>query len=67
VRRCLGASFAEFEMRIVLREVLGRCRLRAASSEPEGLTRRNITFSPKRGTPVVLTERRAAAPQAAVA
>ena len=67
VRRCLGASFAEFEMRIVLREILGRCRLRAASSEPEGLTRRNITFSPKRGTPVVLTERRAAAQQPAVA
>jgi cytochrome P450 len=67
VRRCLGASFAEFEMRIVLREVLGRCRLRAASPEPEGLTRRNITFSPKRGTPVVLTERRAAAPAPALA
>ena len=25
VRRCLGAAFAEFEMRIVLREVLSRC------------------------------------------
>ncbi|MGH2982242.1 MAG: cytochrome P450 [Solirubrobacterales bacterium] len=67
VRRCLGASFAEFEMRIVLREVLGRCRLRAASQQPEGVTRRNITFSPKRGTPVVLVERRAAAPQPAYA
>ncbi len=27
VRRCLGAAFAEFEMRIVLREVLTRCNL----------------------------------------
>ena len=26
VRRCLGASFAEFEMRVVLRETLRRCR-----------------------------------------
>jgi cytochrome P450 family 135 len=60
VRRCLGASFAEFEMRIVLREVVGRCRLRAASEGPEGVKRRNITFSPKRGTPVVLVERRVA-------
>ena len=67
VRRCLGASFAEFEMRIVLREVIGRCRLEAATDQPEGVTRRNITFSPKRGTPVVLVERLAAAPQAAFA
>jgi cytochrome P450 len=57
VRRCLGASFAEFEMRIVLREVLGRCRLRAASDQPEEVTRRNITFSPRRGTRVVLEQR----------
>jgi cytochrome P450 family 135 len=67
VRRCLGASFAEFEMRIVLREVLGRCRLQAASEQPEGIKRRNITFSPKRGTPVVLVERHAAPAEAALA
>lgn len=67
VRRCLGAAFAEFEMRIVLREVLGRCTLAAASSKPEGIKRRNITFSPRRGTPVVLVERHAIAPQPAYA
>ena len=57
VRRCLGAAFAEFEMRIVLREVLSRCELRGARSSPERIARRNITFSPRRGTPVVLTSR----------
>ena len=67
VRRCLGASFAEFEMRIVLREVLGRCRLESASEQPEGVTRRNITFSPRRGTPVVLLERRPAVAEPAYA
>ena len=67
VRRCLGASFAEFEMRIVLREVLGRCELQAASEEAEGIKRRNITFSPKRGTPVVLVGRHAPATAAAYA
>jgi cytochrome P450 len=67
VRRCLGATFAEFEMRIVLREVLGRCELQAASEEAEGIKRRNITFSPKRGTPVVLVGRRAATREAAYA
>jgi cytochrome P450 len=57
IRRCLGAAFAEFEMRIVLREVITRCELRKADPRPEKIGRRNITLSPKDGTPVVLTER----------
>ena len=57
IRRCLGAAFAEFEMRIVLREVLTRCELRKADPRPERIGRRNITLSPKAGTPVVLTVR----------
>ncbi len=61
VRRCLGAAFAEFEMRVVLREVVGRCALRLARRGPERIARRNITFSPRHGTPVVVTRR---APQA---
>jgi cytochrome P450 len=60
IRRCIGASFAEFEMRIVLREVLSRCDLHKASPLPEKTGRRNITLSPKDGTPVVVTARRAA-------
>ena len=58
VRRCLGAAFAEFEMRVVLREVLSRCELRSARSAPQRIARRNITFSPRHGTPVVLVSRR---------
>ena len=61
MRRCLGAAFAEFEMRIVLREVLTRCDLRKASPEPERTGRRNITLSPRAGTPVVIEARREAA------
>ena len=60
IRRCLGASFAEFEMRIMLAEVLGRCDLYKASPKPERVGRRNVTLSPRDGTPVVLTARRAA-------
>jgi cytochrome P450 family 135 len=63
VRRCLGAAFAEFEMRIVLREVIGRCELRKADPRPERIGRRNITLSPKQGTPVILLDRHQA-PQA---
>jgi cytochrome P450 family 135 len=57
VRRCLGAAFAEFEMRVVLREVLGRCELRLARRAPERIARRNITFSPRHGTPVTVARR----------
>ena len=57
VRRCIGATFAEFEMRIVLREVLTRCELRKADPMPERTGRRNITLSPRNGTPVVVASR----------
>jgi cytochrome P450 family 135 len=66
IRRCIGASFAEFEMRIVLREVLTRCDLRKASPLPEKTGRRNITLSPKHGTPVVVTAIRPASEREAV-
>ncbi|MGN6663123.1 MAG: cytochrome P450 [Solirubrobacterales bacterium] len=66
VRRCIGATFAEFEMRIVLREVLGRCELRKAKPGPERIGRRNITLSPRDGTPVVVTARRSAREPVAV-
>jgi cytochrome P450 len=54
VRRCLGASFALFEMRVVLRELVSRLELRAADSQPERLTRRAITLVPERGGEVVV-------------
>lgn len=57
VRRCLGAAFAEFEMRVVLTEVLTRCDLRLAEPEPQRIGHRNITLSPKNGTPVVMSDR----------
>jgi cytochrome P450 family 135 len=56
VRRCLGAAFAEFEMRIVIEEVLRRCRLEAAA-EAERVGRRNVTLSPRHGTRVRLLGR----------
>jgi cytochrome P450 len=60
VRRCLGAAFAEMEMRIVLREVITRCNLAPARGRPERVGRRNVTFSPRAGTPVILAARREA-------
>ena len=60
VRRCIGGAFAEFEMRIVLREVLTRCELRKVDPAPERVARRNVTLSPRDGTRVVVTARRPA-------
>ncbi len=52
-RRCLGASFALMEMRIVLQRVLERTRLRAASTKPEEVQFRGITLAPKGAVRVV--------------
>ena len=52
-RRCLGASFALTEMRVVLRTVLTSVRLEADGPEPEPAVRRNVTLAPARGGRVV--------------
>jgi len=54
VRRCIGAAFAEYEMRIILRAVLERAELSAPNLKPEAVRVRNITLAPGRGTRVRL-------------
>jgi len=53
VRRCLGAAFAEMEMRVVLTEMLRRRKLQAAAPRAERPARRNVTLSPRHGTRVI--------------
>jgi len=53
VRRCLGASFAQFEMKAVLRVIAGARRLRPVHEAPEPVRRRAITLTPGRGTEVI--------------
>ena len=53
VRRCLGAAFAEMEMRVALEEIVARRTLRPASPAAERVARRNVTFSPRGGTVVI--------------
>ena len=57
VRRCLGASFAQFEMKVVLRELVARLDLRAARPDQEARVRRAIVFAPARGGEVVAEPR----------
>jgi cytochrome P450 len=54
VRRCVGAAFAEYEMRIVLRTILERAELSAPDAKPEKIKVRNITLAPGKGTLVSL-------------
>jgi cytochrome P450 len=55
VRRCLGASFAQFEMAVVLRELVKRREIRPANPKPERVFRRAITETPRRNAEVVLS------------
>jgi cytochrome P450 len=57
-RRCLGASFAMLEMKLVLRSVLTECTLRPAPDGVEVVRRRNITIRPGAGALTVLDQRR---------
>lgn len=61
VRRCIGASFAEYEMRIVLRTLVEAAELRAPDPRPERPVIRRLTLMPARGTRVIM-ERRTADP-----
>jgi cytochrome P450 len=54
VRRCVGAAFAQYEMRIVLRAILERAELGAPDPRPERVKTRNITLAPGKGCRVVL-------------
>ncbi len=54
VRRCIGSAFAEYEMRIVLREFIERAELSAPDPKPEKVKVRNITLAPAKGTMVRL-------------
>jgi cytochrome P450 family 135 len=54
VRRCLGGAFAQFEMEVVLREVVAHTTIRPARPDPEPVLRRAITETPRRDAEVVV-------------
>jgi cytochrome P450 family 135 len=51
-RRCLGAAFATFEMKTVLRTILDRVRLEPVGDRPERERMHHITVVPAKGTRV---------------
>ena len=58
IRRCLGATLAMAEQRVVLATMTRRLDLEAADPEPERATHRNVTMIPARGARVVVRNRR---------
>ena len=61
-RRCIGAAFAQMEMRVAIATILRSVRLRGRRpTELERPTRRNVTLSPRNGTRVRLAALSAAA------
>ena len=59
VRRCIGAAFAQLEIKTVLRTVLDRVRLNAPDPAPELQRSRHVTLVPS-GDATVVVERRLA-------
>jgi len=57
IRRCIGASFALYEMKVVLGTILAHCDLEIAQPTPARIVRRAITFWPEGGTRVRLVGR----------
>lgn len=55
VRRCLGAAFAETEMRAVLAAIVRGVRVEAVRPESEKVGRRVITLVPGRGAEIIVT------------
>jgi cytochrome P450 family 135 len=54
VRRCLGGAFAQFEMEVVLRELVSRATIRPARPRSERVFRRAITETPRHDAEVVI-------------
>jgi cytochrome P450 len=65
-RRCLGASFATVEMKIVLRTILSGNEVVAGEDGAELSRRRSITLSPRHGASTVLRKRQAVPAQAEI-
>jgi cytochrome P450 family 135 len=56
VRRCIGARFAELEMKVVLTQVLATARLRAIGRSDEDAKRKRFTLGPEGGAAAVVEE-----------
>ncbi|SII63990.1 Probable cytochrome P450 [Mycobacteroides abscessus subsp. abscessus] len=61
-RRCLGATFAMVEIRVVLREILRRVELNTTTAPDEKQQAKHVTFVPHRGGSISVRAIRTCAP-----
>jgi cytochrome P450 len=59
VRRCIGAAFATYEMKMVLATILSRTTLALRPGYRPRVVRRSITLTPAEGLPVIVSSVRA--------
>jgi cytochrome P450 len=55
-RRCIGAAFALFEMKLALATILTSCELKLVNTRPIKPTRRGLTVAPPANMQMVVTE-----------
>jgi cytochrome P450 len=60
IRRCLGATLAMAEQRVVLEAIARRTDLVAPDQAPEAPRMRNVTMIPRNGGRIVVADRRSA-------
>jgi cytochrome P450 len=60
IRRCLGATLAMAEQRVVLETIARRTDLIAPDQAPEAPRMRNVTMIPRNGGRIVVADRRSA-------
>lgn len=58
VRRCIGAAFADLEMKVVLRTLLQDFTLHPTDAPDERFHSRGVAYAPKQGGRVAVTRRR---------
>ena len=63
-RRCIGAAFATYEMKMVLAALFSRTRMRLAPGYTPRTIRRGVVLTASEGVPVILDERRPVQPAA---
>jgi cytochrome P450 family 110 len=61
-RYCIGAAFAQFEMRLVIATILRQYRLTLAQSYPIRAVRRGVNVAPEHGVKLKITRRPVVAP-----
>jgi cytochrome P450 family 110 len=64
-RRCIGAAFATYQMKIVLAEILSRVELKPVPGYTARIERKSIALAPSEGLPVAVSRKLQAGTRAA--